>query len=454
MSEAETAFAEARKKIADAKATGATELNLSNDPALTRLPEEITDLAALRVLHLHNTQVAGLAPLTGLANLQTLTLSSTQVADIAPLAGLTALTKLTLSGSHIADLRPLINLDKLGTMGSPGLTFTDTSATAQDATLARLAEIEDARQRAEETRAYLATLPPWPEPLPWEVRAARDHAPPPDPALPLVLKDGQIDLRARPFSADDANDPLREALFADLQDRVADLMRISGNLDETIYREACRLHDRLEAGLSRMEPVRVHLIVEALRRLRGRQAATADQDLLSSLDAVLDIGPDLTLDSEEVATLLRRQRENRLDRRDEAETEAEIRIAQGIADSPFASSDLGALARAAADPTADDQLTGLRGPLVRNWTIIVATSAMTSAAQGVVGNASYDALHWVVAHGDDILAMARSWGGACPGMGHPDRRTRPRNGRGRSPRRTRMEISRILKFGLIAHATR
>ncbi len=67
-------------------------------------------------------------------------------------------------------------MDKLGDGPLGGLWFNGTPALQYDRELARLAEIDDHTQRAKKTIAYLKTLPPWPEPLPWLANAG---SPPP-----------------------------------------------------------------------------------------------------------------------------------------------------------------------------------------------------------------------------------------------------------------------------------
>lgn len=224
---AEEAYETARHRIAEAREHGSERLSLSDLTDLERLPPEIgdlptlallglentrvTDLSALRTLKglrelvlagaevsdiaplaglsglqtldLDNTQVNDIAPLAGLSGLQTLWLSNTQVSGIAPLAGLERLLldrlplktedlvtlvtgnpdliSLSLTGTAIADLRPLLRLAKLERLWFEGTPFA--VANAETPALALLNSVECAKQ----TRAYLETLPPWPEPLPW-----------------------------------------------------------------------------------------------------------------------------------------------------------------------------------------------------------------------------------------------------------------------------------------------
>ena len=103
----------ARKRIAVALASGATELDL-RIPDLAKIPAEIATLTALQTLRLNDTQVADLAPLRSLTALQTLSLDSTKVADLAPLRSLTALQTLYLDNTQVADLSPLRSLTEIG----------------------------------------------------------------------------------------------------------------------------------------------------------------------------------------------------------------------------------------------------------------------------------------------------------------------------------------------------
>jgi hypothetical protein len=210
MSDADTAYARAQRKIAWSAETGAERLdfNFHAFRALTKIPPEIaqlpalweldlrytqitdlaplaglvdisnllldgtqiTDLAPLagmvgmRSLSLTNTQVTDLTPLAGMVEMQRLWLDDTQITDLAPLAGMVQLQDLVLRGSQVVDLRPIARLQRLGTSGALGLDFANTPATAQDARLAELAQITDAKRRSQETLAYLRSLPPWVDP--------------------------------------------------------------------------------------------------------------------------------------------------------------------------------------------------------------------------------------------------------------------------------------------------
>lgn len=136
----------------------------------------LSALRALISLDLDQTYVTNLGPLVALTKLQVLYLERTAVSDLTPLSHLTSLEDLSLSGSKVIDLRPLNSLHKLGKRLPVGLTYQDTPATAHDADLARIAQIEHSKDRTEQTIFYLRSLPPWPEP--YTPRATPDGSPP------------------------------------------------------------------------------------------------------------------------------------------------------------------------------------------------------------------------------------------------------------------------------------
>jgi hypothetical protein len=162
-------------------------LGLTNTQVADITP--LKDLGNLQALHLSALQVADITPLQGLVNLQRLVLTligvsdiaalqglvnlqllnlhDTRVADITPLQSLENLQTLILDGTQVADLRPIADLPRLGDGPLGSLRFTNTPAARATPELTRLAQIKDDEQRTRDTLAYLKTLPPWPDPLPW-----------------------------------------------------------------------------------------------------------------------------------------------------------------------------------------------------------------------------------------------------------------------------------------------
>ncbi|MEM7723302.1 MAG: leucine-rich repeat domain-containing protein [Pseudomonadota bacterium] len=164
-----------RLSLRDTKVTDITPVaQLTNLQVLNLNDTQVADitpvarLANLQELYLNDTQVADLTPLASLDILRSLSFDNTQVADLAPLAQLASLYEVLFSNTHVSDLRPLLSLVSLATDYRREIGFLGTVAAAGDSSLQTLAEIGDYRERTDETLAYLRTLPPWPEPLPWE----------------------------------------------------------------------------------------------------------------------------------------------------------------------------------------------------------------------------------------------------------------------------------------------
>jgi Leucine-rich repeat (LRR) protein len=155
----------------------------------------------LEGLYLNETNVAILTDLSEMPFLGVLSLQNTQVSSIEPLSGLQRLFSLNLTGSKVGDLRPALTFKSLKNPNSieqilySGLSFRDTPAAASSPELTVLSQIEDDYESTERTLAYLRTLPPYPEPLPWDA--------PPEPAtdnLPrILLNDNQVDVANVPL---------------------------------------------------------------------------------------------------------------------------------------------------------------------------------------------------------------------------------------------------------------
>lgn len=222
----------------------------------------LADLTGLLSLSLDQTGVSDLTVLAGLARLQILSVNQTGVSDLTALAGLTGLRTLSLSRTGVRDLRPLWQMTKLGEGRAGGLWFADTAAVRLDSTLARLAGIEDDEQRARDTVAYLNTLPPWPEPLPWLVQedAGKDKDVPIDipygqPApLQVIVENGVLKPWQSGDGLDDQGRHLARQGWAALRDYLADLAdirpRIANQiptLDRALARLETALGDHFEA---------------------------------------------------------------------------------------------------------------------------------------------------------------------------------------------------------------
>jgi hypothetical protein len=108
----EKAFAEAERRIANAKKSGAKVLIIQLH-SLRTLPPSVADLTSLEGLNLDNCRVDDLAPLASLSGLRSLWLNRTRVTNLAPLAGLSGLKSLCLNRSKVTKLLPLARLTAL-----------------------------------------------------------------------------------------------------------------------------------------------------------------------------------------------------------------------------------------------------------------------------------------------------------------------------------------------------
>ena len=133
------AYAEAERRIAEARENGQKELDLEI-PGLTKIPP-LAGLTTLQSLNLMSTKVSDLSPLPGLTALQSLDLRSTQVSDLSPLAGLTALQSLNFTNTQVSDLSPLTGLNAL-----QSLNLWDTQVSDLSPLAGLTALIEGARQ--------------------------------------------------------------------------------------------------------------------------------------------------------------------------------------------------------------------------------------------------------------------------------------------------------------------
>ncbi|MFN9090093.1 MAG: hypothetical protein ACK5V0_00920, partial [Alphaproteobacteria bacterium] len=379
-------------------------------------------LTALRWLSLTRTAVSDLAPLAALPALQMLSLGHTAVSDLAPLAGLAGLQDLGLDGCQVADLRPIRGLAKLGTNRPPGLSFQDTPATRADGTLARLARIEDAEDRARDTLAYLNTLPPWPEPLPWvPPETLPDIAPlppAPDPVPRIDVGAQGLDLAASPIDATDLADPIKARLYARLPDAVATLLRY-GNRYPEVAGPAKALADLTAMPFAEADLLDIHLQLAALTDLRAAdpdrpKLEQLDTDCRLALDAVLRIGPGVTLGHPDVDVLEDRLAAYARTRQPATVAEGERRFTGALADrADLATPRLRKVAGEVAQAGDEGRVAGYRRSLSRNVIRalgFVALQLGEAATGAVFGEIVLAAAQFLVQHRDAIMATAPAWG--------------------------------------------
>lgn len=136
---------------------------------------KVTDISALKnarklqSLSVSNTKVSKIDALENCKNLIALSLNMTKVSDLSPLMNLKKLSILSISGTEVLDLRPILGDNKLGLRNdNRGLWFYNTPA-VHTPELTRISRLENRKECAKAAKAYFKDLPPWPEPLPWEM---------------------------------------------------------------------------------------------------------------------------------------------------------------------------------------------------------------------------------------------------------------------------------------------
>lgn len=393
---------------------------------------DISPLAGLNVLQklrLDDTRVADITPVAGLTALQEFWLYGTQVTDISPLMGLTLLQTLGLNSTQVTDLRPLRDLTELGSRKLTGLSFRDTPA-LRDPELAQLSEIDDSQTRTKETLAYLRTLPPWPEPLPWLVKprdptASPPPAPEPEPGLPMTVRDGLLDLVRSPHGADD--DPLRTRSFARLHQAVTALVR-HGNRYPELVPVIDRLLAETSGSLEEASLYDIHLDIAVLTdRVIGNDARPTaeriDPDCLAAMREVMRLGPPLTIDDPLViryekahADMQARTRDATMRAGERATVEAIARGGDGIGDG---ARDLGRML--VAQPDGGGRVETTQALLTKNSVIRAGLYLAGAAGVSLVGLITVESAKaaWAAAPGlwsflvnnkDAIMAAAWGWG--------------------------------------------
>ncbi|WP_424967517.1 leucine-rich repeat domain-containing protein [Dinoroseobacter sp. S375] len=385
----------------------------------------LAGIAGLQSLSLNTTQVADIAPLAGTNGLQNLSLNNTQVTDIAPLAGMTRLQILDLNNSQIADLRSLAKLQPSASRRKPSpildLRFMNTPATEMDPELRRLAAVENVRERTAETLAYLRSLPPLPEPLPW--RATEKAAPsplpdPPDvPGVPEVRVSPEgIDVAPGTATEADLSDPIKAQLYAQLGGFAEALLQ-KGNRYPELSHPARALRELTSGPFETANILGIHLQLSALEDIRAEdanrpKAEQMDPDCRLAIGQVLRHGPGITMGHPTVVLMEARNAEFAGKPVPEVEAESERRLARTVADAQVPATEA---AKQVAQALATSQT---KGRLSQARTVFVTGLVLGAGAlvQGGLNQAGADgyqwAADWISANRDAIWTAAQGWGSA------------------------------------------
>ncbi|WP_424974452.1 leucine-rich repeat domain-containing protein [Dinoroseobacter sp. S124A] len=412
--------------------------------------KDITPLAGLiglRTLGLRNTQVSDIAPLAGITGLQSVDLGKTQVADIAPLAEIAGLRRVHLNNTHVADIAPLARIVGMKSLFidntevadmrciadlsslvqseqallTYGLRFSGTPATEMDPELRRLAAVEDARDRTAETLAYLRSLPPLPEPLPW--RAPEKAAPsplsdPPDVSgVPEVRVSPEgVDVAPGSTTEEDLSDPIKAQLYAQLGGYAEALFQ-RGNRYPELSHPARALRELTSGPFETANILGIHLQLSALEDIRAEdanrpKAEQMDPDCRLAIGQVLRHGPGITMGHPEVVLMEARNAEFAGKPFPETEAESERRLARTVADAQVPVTEA---AKQVAQALATSQT---KGRLSQARTVFVTGLVLGAGAlvQGGLNQAGADgyqwAVDWISANKDAIWTAAQGWGSA------------------------------------------
>jgi len=385
----------------------------------------LAGLAGLQRLNLSFTQITDVSPLAGLTGLQTLDLGNTQITDVSPVADLSGLQALDLGNTNAYDLRPLLNLPLLTDMewdASTALLLTNTKALSDPAIAAAMAH-KDREDQRKALLAHLQSLPPWPEPLPYDPapdapRTAMPAAPAPAPVPPLYLgEDDRIDLPvSRPTNADHA-DPIKQRLFDRLAQDAARLDRFANRYPD-VAPIARSIRDATAQSFGELDVLLLHLDLLALEDLRQAQAQQPeaerwDGECSAAVTAVLRTGPGVTIDNPDVSR--HEDRASRFARRVIAtEAQGERNIAADLSRRDDLATDPARdLANRASNTPDEGRSTQIRRDFVQNAVLILSTitGQWKGAAIGAVyGKQVEIAAGFLLTHASDIMAVAPHWG--------------------------------------------
>lgn len=388
-------------------------LDLSNtafsDPTL------LANLRSLQILRLRGTKVHDLAPLADLTEMRHLTLANTQIEDISALQTMFELRSLILDDTKVSDLRPIMRLGKLGSETYSELSFKGTPFARGTYDLSRMSRSGFYRKRTRDTLAYLKTLPPWPEPLPWQKEPV---TPEPDAVPTISASPSGIDLAHSPLDEVDKADPIKRRIYDKLPDAVAALLR-HGNRYPEVKGPSDALRELVAVAFEDADLLDIHLQIAALTDVREQDQRKPaqerlDADCLAALNTVLRLGPPVTIGHPDVDLLEKRSAEYARNHLPDSVSQGERRIAAGIEKAPeIAGERLRRTAGQVAKAPNEGRVAEYRRPLNRNMIIALAslTGMVGDAVVGYVpGEIVQAAAQFLWLHRAEIMSTAPAWG--------------------------------------------
>lgn len=382
----------------------------------------LSGMLGLKTLFISDNPVSNIAPLRNLKELQALYLDRIPAEDLSVIMDLKEIIRLSLTGTSVTDLRPLLQKHaKLHLLYFDQTPFA--AATVKLREIAQLGENDEPEECAQQTITYLKTLPPWPEPLPWEAEqktSDSEDAPeaPETPSFPILrlTSDHRIDLPQ--LGAPAGIDPAHlSRLYERLRRAVEQLSRYSNQYDGLSFIVAS-MDKSLGPDLESIDYVNLHLDFGELFDLRHAEENSNnswDNGARAAADAVLRTGPALTVAHPEVE-----QHEKSISifhrRATQSASNAEQKLMEDVGqNSAIATESTRAFGKRLVVSTTDGRVAEMRQAFSRKVILMLSTigTGLTDAAHGAIYGealkAIFPAAEFLWLHSTEVMAITREW---------------------------------------------